>query len=113
MILPIQTVSCEQVYRLRKLIEKMQVSTNCQQKPWLELTYANGYYLLEIGTNCQLDIDAFEQKAKYADTLAKENALPAIDLYKQALACTRDCIWPARSIVSGCCHLKTATTVFT
>ncbi|HHT72035.1 MAG: BTAD domain-containing putative transcriptional regulator [bacterium] len=75
-----------QVYRLRKLIEKMQVSTNCQQKPWLELTYANGYYLLEIGTNCQLDIDAFEQKAKYADTLAKENALPAIDLYKQALA---------------------------
>ncbi len=73
------------IFRLRNLIEKMHVGTNCMEKPWLEIGYANGYYTVEVGDMCYLDADVFEETVACAGSLEQENVLAAIGLYRRAL----------------------------
>lgn len=75
-----------QVFRLRKLLEKMHIITKCPQGPCLELTFSNGYYLFTVGDKCRLDSDIFQETIKRAASLAKQNGFQAINSYKQAVA---------------------------
>ena len=74
-----------QVFRLRKILENMYHNSGGQGEPWLHLTYSGGGYQLEIGDQCRVDIDQFNNQVKEADSVVGEDPSAALDLYKEAV----------------------------
>lgn len=79
-----------QVFRLRKMLDSMGLTDNADGNgAYLDLTFQNGFYILNIGRNCILDIALFEQNVMAADTQRSNNPDQAINKYKEAIGLYR------------------------
>ncbi len=75
-----------QIFRLRKVINSL-IPEGEDASKFLNISFNNGYYCLEIGENIVIDIDEFENFIEQGDNetckeISMEYYQKAIDLYK-------------------------------
>lgn len=56
-----------QVYRLRQALKEIAVAGEFPAEPCFNLGYANGYYFFEMGPDCRLDTEVFEDSIRRAE----------------------------------------------
>ena len=76
-----------QVFRLRKMLDVMGLNSNGtdNNKNCLEITFQNGFYILNIGENCLVDATLFEGNIEAAERARSEDPNQAINKYKEAI----------------------------
>ncbi|MDD3299012.1 MAG: BTAD domain-containing putative transcriptional regulator [Firmicutes bacterium] len=76
-----------QVFRLRKMLDVMGLNSNGtdNNKNCLEITFQNGFYILNIGENCLVDETLFEGNIEAAERARSEDPNQAINKYKEAI----------------------------
>ncbi|MGI6703798.1 MAG: AfsR/SARP family transcriptional regulator [Clostridia bacterium] len=83
-----------QVFRLRKTLDCMGLKGKNgegegKDKGYLDIVFQNGFYVLDIGRNCHLDVEQFEKNIKAADALRHKSPEEAIDKYTGAITLYR------------------------
>lgn len=74
-----------QIFRLRKTIKSI-LPEDIDESKYLNISFSNGYYSLEMGENCITDIDIFEQLISEGDNLIATDRNKAIEVYNNAIA---------------------------
>jgi len=72
-----------QIFRLRKVIKSF--IGNEDESKYMNLSFKNGYYCLEIGENIVIDIDEFEEFIRKGDIERENNIQNAIQYYEKAI----------------------------
>ena len=73
-----------QIFRLRKII-KLLLPEGVDSDEYINITFTNGYYCLEIGENTTIDIDEFEKLIHKGDAERNTNVNSAIEYYEEAI----------------------------
>lgn len=74
-----------QVFRLKRNMEKMGLMSDNAVQSEFYLSFENGFYIFETGANCIIDMDIFEEKIKFADSVKDTDIGQAIQKYSEAL----------------------------
>lgn len=72
-----------QIFRLRKFLKSMLPEDACEST-YFNISFTNGYYILELGKNSVVDIDEFERLIQQAGSEV-DNINSSIELYEEAL----------------------------
>ncbi|WP_236915587.1 bacterial transcriptional activator domain-containing protein [Clostridium sp. Cult2] len=73
-----------QIFRLRQMIKNI-LPEELDESKYLNISFNNGYYSLEIGELTTIDIDEFEALILIGDTKRQYNINQAIEAYSKAL----------------------------
>lgn len=73
-----------QIFRLKRNMKKMGLDNDIIQNG-AYLSFENGFYILHTGSNFIIDIDIFEEKIKFADSIKDTEINKAIQKYSEAL----------------------------
>ncbi len=74
-----------QIFRLKKNMKKMGLMKSDNHQGGFELFFLNGFYIFDSGPNCIIDMDIFEEKIRYADSIKNTDSKQAIQKYTEAL----------------------------
>ena len=74
-----------QIFRLRKIINTI-IPENEDAEKYINLSFTNGYYYLEIGENTEIDIDEFESYIQKGQKEQEYDIESSIDNYKKAIS---------------------------
>ena len=73
-----------QIFRLRQIIKKF-LPEDADSSKYMNITFTNGYYTLEMGELAVIDIDEFENQIAKGDSYIFSDIEKAIESYKSAL----------------------------
>lgn len=78
-----------QIFRLKKNMKKMGLMKEGSRQSCFELSFENGFYIFNSGQNCIIDMDIFEDKIRYADSIKDSDSKKAIKTYTETLGLYR------------------------
>jgi len=74
-----------QIFRLKCNMRKMGLMRDDTVQNEVCLSFENGFYILHLGSKCITDIDIFEEKIRFADSIKDTDINQAIQKYSEAL----------------------------
>jgi two-component SAPR family response regulator len=78
-----KSVLRSQIFRLRKILKS--ITADEDSGDYINIVFRSGYYILELGKNCFLDIDKFEELLSSANKTMEKDPDEIASLYRSAI----------------------------